>query len=984
MTGKKSVTITCRDNQASISPTSMTLAVGESKYLSYRHQYSNDYTSAAQAYYSCGSSCISVSSDGRVTALAPGQAYVNLYSKISSTSPACLVTVKEVDVDRATISDQTIDADASRSLSVTVSPSNATVKSKRWEVTEGSEYASVTSDGTLRGIKPGTAKIRCTVNSSVKSNIATVTVREPSFSIKETSPADNAEGVSVFTVPAITYSLTLSESTNFGSVALTRAADSKKIAGGAEISGNSVRFTSTEPLEPMTKYVFSVPADAVKNKWGTSYRSATKLTFTTGSRKTIQLNLTPADGSYLNPGMDLVTISADVPEAKIFYTTNGDTPTGNSTQYTEPFTLSAECTVKAIATAPGYNDSEITSAHYLMSKCLVRSAYPSEENRPYVYAPIVPHIEFSGALVRNSNFRKITLKIKDGGNVEGEPHLQHNVVAFVPDKPLDINTTYILTIPADAVSASGSDETNQEVTHTFTTHNLRMSVVVAGDEMAAMMYQNGQVDRWGRKYNSISASNGAVDYTATFTPVLSMNNVAAFSGGATHLLYLSDAGDLKGTGRQYCGELNQSATASTNLLVNVLSGVKVVSAGTQHTAAIKNDGTLWTWGRNDFGQCGNGTNVKATPTQVLEHVVSVAAGNGFTLAVTEDGKLYAWGRNHKGQLGNGTTVSSNVPVEIMQDVVSVAAGKGTHAVAAAIKSDGSLWMWGDNAAEQIPRASKTAVTAPVQVMANIRQVAIGNSHATAISCEYFLYAWGDNSCGQLPGVTTLMAGLPRLCDTACRHADASDDVTVYVKLDGSIHGSGRNANHLLSAETINSNEKAKILFEGVPYARMESVRLNFSDYYLPLGTEGIAIAKPNPIYADYDTMTWSVTNPKIASISDKGVITPRSTGKTEITVTMKDRWDRTTSAKANLWIQTPEEYVGTEAAMVSPEWSAEVCDGILRLYNLVPGNVYRVYNVAGITIVSLTATSDTHSVALNTKGVYIIHSRDHSVKVINK
>lgn len=94
-TQSKSWTITCNDNPVSISPTSLTLNVGQTGRVGYNHKYNNSYTSYANAYFSSGSSCVSVSSNGEITALHAGIAYVNVNSKISSVSPYCTVTVIE-------------------------------------------------------------------------------------------------------------------------------------------------------------------------------------------------------------------------------------------------------------------------------------------------------------------------------------------------------------------------------------------------------------------------------------------------------------------------------------------------------------------------------------------------------------------------------------------------------------------------------------------------------------------------------------------------------------------------------------------------------------------------------------------------------------------------------------------------------------------------------------------------------------------------
>ena len=102
-----------------------------------------------------------------------------------------------------------------------------------------------------------------------------------------------------------------------------------------------------------------------------------------------------------------------------------------------------------------------------------------------------------------------------------------------------------------------------------------------------------------------------------------------------------------------------------------------VAAGYNHTIGIKTDGTLWAWGRNDYGQLGDGTNTnKNVPTQIGTDTnwKLIAAGDNHTMAIKDNGTLWAWGRNNYGQLGDGTTVNKNTPFL----VTTITIGKPFH------------------------------------------------------------------------------------------------------------------------------------------------------------------------------------------------------------------------------------------------------------------------------------------------------------------
>jgi alpha-tubulin suppressor-like RCC1 family protein len=164
------------------------------------------------------------------------------------------------------------------------------------------------------------------------------------------------------------------------------------------------------------------------------------------------------------------------------------------------------------------------------------------------------------------------------------------------------------------------------------------------------------------------------------------------------------------------------------------------------------DGSLWTWGSNDRGQLGDGTTInRKLPVKILDDVISIAAGKEHSLAIKYDGSLWTWGSNDRGQLGDGTTTDHNLPVKILDDVISIVAGEG-HSLA--IKSDGSLWVWGSNNFCQLGDKGSIDRTLPVKVLDDVFAMAAGYTHSLAIKSDGSLLAWGDNNCGQLGDGTT--------------------------------------------------------------------------------------------------------------------------------------------------------------------------------------------------------------------------------------
>jgi alpha-tubulin suppressor-like RCC1 family protein len=148
---------------------------------------------------------------------------------------------------------------------------------------------------------------------------------------------------------------------------------------------------------------------------------------------------------------------------------------------------------------------------------------------------------------------------------------------------------------------------------------------------------------------------------------------------------------------------------------------QTITAGFRQTLAIKTDLSLWAWGRNDFGQLGDGTNAdKNAPVQVggARDWAAVSAGYFYTLALKTDLSLWAWGRNDDGQLGDGTNANKITPVQVgsSRDWVAPSAGGSEYSShTLALKADGSLWAWGWNREGQLGDGTNIDKNTPVQI-----------------------------------------------------------------------------------------------------------------------------------------------------------------------------------------------------------------------------------------------------------------------------
>lgn len=192
-----------------------------------------------------------------------------------------------------------------------------------------------------------------------------------------------------------------------------------------------------------------------------------------------------------------------------------------------------------------------------------------------------------------------------------------------------------------------------------------------------------------------------------------------------------------------------------------------VGAGNGISAVLKVDGSVWTWGKNDFGQLGNDSRDLQSYYPVLASITGVSAiavGDSHLLAVKSDKTVAAWGKNESGQLGNGQTAKSHIPITVpgLTNIIAVAAGVYTSA---ALSSDGKVWTWGKNNYGQLGNGTFVNSRIPVQVtqvtgFTNITAIAVGTDHMLALKNDGTVWAWGANSFGQLGNGTYSLSNVP--------------------------------------------------------------------------------------------------------------------------------------------------------------------------------------------------------------------------------
>ncbi|MCL5037450.1 MAG: hypothetical protein M1269_10110 [Chloroflexi bacterium] len=334
------------------------------------------------------------------------------------------------------------------------------------------------------------------------------------------------------------------------------------------------------------------------------------------------------------------------------------------------------------------------------------------------------------------------------------------------------------------VWAWGSDEYGQLGFETSGIKNTPVQIlsltgvidIACGGYHGLALKSDGTVWVWGmNEFGQLD--DGTRGYT-------SLTGVIAIAMGWNHSLVLKSDGTVWAWGDNRDGELGDGTYTDKNTPVQVLNltGVIAIVGGWHHSLALKSDGTVWAWGWNEHGQLGDGTggdyknnNDKNTPVQVsnLTGVISIAAGGDHSLALKSDGTLWIWGSNDYGKLGDGTDVNKNTPIQVkgpdgigyLTDIIAIAEGD-LHSLA--LKADGTVWAWGCNETGQLGDGTDVDKNTPIQVkgldgigyLTDVIAIAEGDLHSLALKADGTVWAWGYNYNGQLGDGTTTNKNIP--------------------------------------------------------------------------------------------------------------------------------------------------------------------------------------------------------------------------------
>ena len=239
-------------------------------------------------------------------------------------------------------------------------------------------------------------------------------------------------------------------------------------------------------------------------------------------------------------------------------------------------------------------------------------------------------------------------------------------------------------------------------------------------EASGCVKTDGTLWTWGSGTNGVLGNSTATDISSP-VQVGSLTDWSLVAFGDYHGMAVKTDGTLWAWGANYYGPLCQgnNTTKSSPVQIGALTTWLTVAGGYGFTTAIKTDGTIWACGKNNYGQLGRDTtSVRETTIGQIGGLTTwskVSCVYGSTAAIKTDGTLWAWGRNNQGQLAQGDTTDYPSPVQVgsLTDWSKLGSAFRSHFLA--IKTDGTLWAWGAGGTGRLGQGNTTAYSSPVQV-----------------------------------------------------------------------------------------------------------------------------------------------------------------------------------------------------------------------------------------------------------------------------
>jgi alpha-tubulin suppressor-like RCC1 family protein len=456
----------------------------------------------------------------------------------------------------------------------------------------------------------------------------------------------------------------------------------------------------------------------------------------------------------------------------------------------------------------------------------------------------------------------------------------------------------------------------------------------------------GVLRAWGRNDSGQLGDNSTTNRTWSVAVLTTtgLTNVVAADAGYAHSIALKSDGTVWAWGNNASGQVGDNSTTNRLTPVRVTpaapvypSTFKAVAAGTNHSLALRNDGTVWAWGANIDGQLGTGnTTSSLVPVQVVGlppslTVSAITAGQGFSAVLLSDGTVRVWGRADQGQLGNDDDADSLTPIEpigLGDNVISLTAGDN-HILA--LKSDGTVWGWGSNFSGELGGLVPAAqfLPSPISGLSNVAIIAAGTARSAAVLNDGAILIWGSPANAAL-GPTSLGYNSTRVQIRDVKSGAsifAGGEQAALVRLNNRAYLFGSNNDAQLGADTIDP-VVAPTRFSGWP----ATVYAFGSSHTLGLGNGNIYAAGNNAYGQLGDGTTVNRTTPVTLSISGAPV--------TKIAAGWYHSLALRSDGTVLAWGRNDSAQLGFGSASASPTLVPTVVPGLTNVIALAAGEAH--------------------------------------------
>jgi alpha-tubulin suppressor-like RCC1 family protein len=249
--------------------------------------------------------------------------------------------------------------------------------------------------------------------------------------------------------------------------------------------------------------------------------------------------------------------------------------------------------------------------------------------------------------------------------------------------------------------------------------------------------------------------------------------------GGLHSSLLTSEGRIFMWGRNELGQIGDGTITNRSIPKDITSqfnlnageNITSISLGANHSSAMTSEGRIFMWGRNEYGQIGDGTITnRSIPKDITsqfnlnagENITSISLGASHSSAITSEGRIFMWGSSDYGQIGDGTITNRSIPKDITSqfnfnsgEIITYSSLGGLHS--SLITSEGRVFMWGSSDYGQLGDGTLINRYTPKDITSefnlnfgeNISSISLGFEHSSAMTSEGRIFMWGNNIDGQL-------------------------------------------------------------------------------------------------------------------------------------------------------------------------------------------------------------------------------------------